>query len=33
MDEKKLLKATEELKELRKPIQNVNIKHKESLVH
>jgi uncharacterized membrane protein len=31
MDEKKLLKASEELKELRKPIQNVNIKHKESL--
>jgi hypothetical protein len=31
MDEKKLLKASEELKKLRKPIQNVNIKHKESL--
>ena len=31
MDENKLLKAIEELKKLRKPIQNVNIKHKESL--
>jgi uncharacterized membrane protein len=31
MDDKKLLKATEELKQLRKPLQNVNIKHKESL--
>ena len=31
MDEKKLLKANEELRELRKPIQNVNIRHKESL--
>jgi uncharacterized membrane protein len=31
MDEKKLLKASEELKKLQKPIQNVNIKHKESL--
>jgi len=31
MDEKKLLKAVEELKKLRKPIENVNIRHKESL--
>jgi uncharacterized membrane protein len=31
MDEKKLLKANEELRKLRKPIQNVNIRHKESL--
>jgi uncharacterized membrane protein len=31
MDEKKLLKAHEELRKLRKPIQNVNIRHKESL--
>jgi uncharacterized membrane protein len=31
MDEKKLLKAHEELRKLRQPIQNVNIKHKESL--
>ena len=31
MDDKKLLKATEELKKLRKPIENVNIRHKESL--
>ena len=32
MDEKKLLKANEDLRELRKPIQNVNIRHKESLI-
>jgi uncharacterized membrane protein len=31
MDEKKLLKANEDLRKLRKPIQNVNIGHKESL--
>jgi uncharacterized membrane protein len=31
MDEKKLLKAVEDLKKLRKPIENVNIRHKESL--
>jgi uncharacterized membrane protein len=31
MDEKKLLKAMEELKELRKPIENVNIKHRKGL--
>ena len=31
MDEKKLLKAVEELKKLRKPIENVNIRHKGSL--
>jgi uncharacterized membrane protein len=31
MDERKLLKANEELRKLRKPIQNVNIRHKQSL--
>jgi len=31
MDERKLLKANEELRKLRKPIHNVNIGHKESL--
>jgi uncharacterized membrane protein len=31
MDENKLRKATEELRELRRPIENVNIRHKESL--
>ena len=31
MDKIELQKATEELKKLRKPIDNVNIKHKESL--
>jgi hypothetical protein len=31
MDKKEHLKALEELKKLRKPIHNVNLKHKESL--
>ncbi len=31
MDEKEYKKACEELKKLRKPIRNVNIKHRESL--
>lgn len=31
MDEGKILKAHEELKTLRKPIRNVNVRHKESL--
>jgi hypothetical protein len=31
MGEKKLLKANEELRKLPKPIQNVNIGHKQSL--
>ena len=31
MDESKLLKANEELRTLRKPIRNVNVRHKESL--
>jgi uncharacterized membrane protein len=31
MDKSKLLKANEELSTLRKPIRNVNVRHKESL--
>jgi uncharacterized membrane protein len=31
MNEKEYQKATEELKKLRKPISNVNVKHRESL--
>ncbi len=31
MDKKKLQEADEELRKLRKPIHNVNVKHKESL--
>jgi uncharacterized membrane protein len=31
MDKSKLLKANEELSALRKPIRNVNVRHKESL--
>ncbi|MDR3610859.1 MAG: DUF1003 domain-containing protein [Ignavibacteriaceae bacterium] len=31
MNEKNFLKASEELKKLRKPIRNVNVKHRESL--
>ena len=31
MDKSKLLKANEELNTLRKPIRNVNVRHKESL--
>lgn len=31
MDQSKILKAHEELRKLRKPIRNVNVRHKESL--
>jgi uncharacterized membrane protein len=31
MDQSKILKAREELRTLRKPIRNVNVRHKESL--